>query len=690
MHKALKTSVALPVFLAALTSCSGPKHSSPSALSIQPKIAQVASGQMQSFQAYSGGTVVTSPISWLVNGVVGGNSGTGTISSFGLYTAPNTVPTPSSVTITATLQADSTQTASATAVVGPDISISPPLPVVQTYGTQQFIVTVTGVANTAVTWQVSCHEGGTACGAISQAGLYKAPNSVPTAVSGNGAMVADAVTITATSQVAPAFSGSVVASILSLNQQAQATPILLGTSGSNENNVCVVQNQGLCVTGTLGSLLTRGGVQYVLSNSHVLVRGSGGVVGDPVIQPGLNDTQPLCSTTGTTVVANLSEFTNPQTDTGTLVDAAIARVVSGAVDPNGVIEELGSTVVNGVPQAGAPAQGSGIVASVGELVAKSGRSTGATCSTIEAINVSVKVQSQTPCSTSTSTVTFPDEVTVGGEGFSAGGDSGALIVDGNTAQPVALLFAGDATTTIANPISDVLNALRDSNNNMPSFVGGAPHSVAACSLPQPSASERMRTRSAVPATAMGAAQEIRDRNAQWLLAAPSVTAVGIGESLDSPGEPAILLFVQRGEPDRSIPMEIEGIRTRKIEVNPLQTKGLLSLDQSNKVVSDTKTRPTSSVSVTALKEAVSVKQKHAGEWMVDSTIQGLGVGFSLDNPDDPALIFYVSKGTPRNMIPATIDNVRIRIKETQGFYAGISNARISSGCTNPVHVSPQL
>ncbi len=50
---------------------------------------------------------------------------------------------------------------------------------------------------------------------------------------------------------------------------------------------------------------------------------------------------------------------------------------------------------------------------------------------------------------------------VSGNGFSAGGDSGSLIVTKGLLmgdrRPVGLLFAGTATTTIANPIDLVLN-----------------------------------------------------------------------------------------------------------------------------------------------------------------------------------------------------------------------------------------
>ena len=52
------------------------------------------------------------------------------------------------------------------------------------------------------------------------------------------------------------------------------------------------------------------------------------------------------------------------------------------------------------------------------------------------------------------------QVLINGSGFSAGGDSGSLIVTDNTSHnPVALLFAGSSTTTIANPIREVLTKL---------------------------------------------------------------------------------------------------------------------------------------------------------------------------------------------------------------------------------------
>src|SRR4051812_2757296 len=49
-------------------------------------------------------------VTWQVNGVNGGNSTTGTISATGLYTAPLTLPSPNTVTISATSQASASAT----------------------------------------------------------------------------------------------------------------------------------------------------------------------------------------------------------------------------------------------------------------------------------------------------------------------------------------------------------------------------------------------------------------------------------------------------------------------------------------------------------------------------------------------------------------------------------------------------
>jgi len=56
-------------------------------------------------------------VTWTVNGVLGGNSTLGTISTKGVYTAPSTVPSPAQVTVTATSASDTTKSASGTVTI---------------------------------------------------------------------------------------------------------------------------------------------------------------------------------------------------------------------------------------------------------------------------------------------------------------------------------------------------------------------------------------------------------------------------------------------------------------------------------------------------------------------------------------------------------------------------------------------
>ncbi len=86
-------------------------------------------------------------------------------------------------------------------------------------------------------------------------------------------------------------------------------------------------------------------------------------------------------------------------------------------------------------------------------VMKYGRTTGQTKGRIQGINATVLVGYDT------GVARFVGQIVIGGGGFSAGGDSGALIVvekGGDARKPVGLLFAGGPSFTLANPIDPVL------------------------------------------------------------------------------------------------------------------------------------------------------------------------------------------------------------------------------------------
>jgi len=89
------------------------------AVTVSPGSASVsAGGGAQAFAATVANTSNTA-VTWQVNGLPGGNSTVGTISASGLYTAPATVPSPSTVTVKAISVADNTRSGSAQVTITP-------------------------------------------------------------------------------------------------------------------------------------------------------------------------------------------------------------------------------------------------------------------------------------------------------------------------------------------------------------------------------------------------------------------------------------------------------------------------------------------------------------------------------------------------------------------------------------------
>jgi hypothetical protein len=230
----------------------------------------------------------------------------------------------------------------------------------------------------------------------------------------------------------------------------QTPPIKLGTSGGWRYDLA----NGYCCGGTLGSLVVKGGTQYVLSNYHVLeadiVNGGNGRTahaGDPVVQPGLIDVN--CTAANAQDVASLSGIKSlPNSN----VDCAIASVIPGMVSTTGEILNVGTI------------SSSTVGASLGQAVKKMGRTTGLTRSSISGLNATVSVAYENECAGGSAfTKTYSGQIVISnrGSGFLAGGDSGSLMVEdvSTNARAVGLLFAGSSSSAIANPIGQVLSFL---------------------------------------------------------------------------------------------------------------------------------------------------------------------------------------------------------------------------------------
>jgi hypothetical protein len=89
---------------------------SPISVSLSPTSASVRVKQTRQFTATVQNTT-NQTVTWKVNGIAGGSATVGTISASGLYRAPNGVPSPATVMVSATSVADTSKTASAAVTI---------------------------------------------------------------------------------------------------------------------------------------------------------------------------------------------------------------------------------------------------------------------------------------------------------------------------------------------------------------------------------------------------------------------------------------------------------------------------------------------------------------------------------------------------------------------------------------------
>lgn len=197
--------------------------------------------------------------------------------------------------------------------------------------------------------------------------------------------------------------------------------------------------------GTIGARVTSGSEVFALSNNHVYANRNQASLGDHILQPGsvdggINPTDAI----GTLHDFEPIRFCSPfPACPANRIDAAIAASTTA---------DLG----NGTPSNGYGTPRSEVLeARLGMEVQKYGRTTGHTQGRISGLNATLNVGFKD------NTARFSGQIVITGDGFSAPGDSGSLIVAGGSGpdsrRPVGLLFAGSETSTIANPIGLVLD-----------------------------------------------------------------------------------------------------------------------------------------------------------------------------------------------------------------------------------------
>ena len=612
-------------------------------VTVSPATATVLTSATAQFTAAVTGTSNTA-VTWSVSGVAGGNQTFGTISDSGLYTAPSLVPTPALLTVTATSVANNSVSGSAPVKVASPIviNLSPTVATLLPADSQSFTATMSGPVSSGVTWTVNGVPGGnstlgTLVKTRTDVGLsvaqYTAPGTAP---------VSQPLLVEAISTVDPAAFAAARVFIRRDTQVPQGAPMKLGTSGGNASDLLMNGgNIGGCCSGTLGSLLSRGGKFYVLSNNHVLDKSDQGSAGDPIVQPGLGDVN--CQVQKTATVAHVSQAA-PLHGGPNNVDAAIAEIVPGEVDTTGTILDLAA------PNQAAPPSSTladALAASSSkEPVAKVGRSSGLTCGSIESIAADILVHYETSCGSKDSfEVSYTNQIIITGGVFSEPGDSGSLVVTADTARPLGLLYAGDGSSTAVNPIQDVLSALKDpSTGEIPQIVGAADHAVGCPASGQATIANAQALTSQLNDNVLQRAQVVKAQYETQLMQNSAVSTVSVGASEDDPGQPAIVVHV-KAAPQTPLPHEVGGVRT--------------------KVVFDQLATPIR-LSKSVITNAMGVKNQHSAELRSNPKIFGVGVAASKDSPGEAAIVIYVDRSSTAS-IPLEIDGLRTQVIRADPF-----------------------
>ena len=206
-------------------------------------------------------------------------------------------------------------------------------------------------------------------------------------------------------------------------------PVPIGVSTGHPN----------ITAGTIGARVKDSdGNVYALSNNHVYADVNAATIGDNVLQPGPYDG----GKDPADAIGSLDDFEPIDFDGDNIIDAAIALSSTA---------ELG----NATPSDGYGSPRSATAAVfMNQKVMKYGRTTGLTKGFVYVFNATVNV------GYSSGVARFKNQIIITPGKFSAGGDSGSLVVvleGADARKPVGLLFAGSRRFTVINPIGAVLN-----------------------------------------------------------------------------------------------------------------------------------------------------------------------------------------------------------------------------------------
>jgi len=637
----------------------------------------VRGGAVERFRAtlYKGGAA---DVVWSVSGG-DANAGAGTITEDGVYTPPAFLTADQvQVAVRAALKADPMVEATARLTLTPGFQqpLTPQNATVPAGGSVQLTATLAEAGGgTAVRFRLAAGSGGAGTGVGSLGPVNCQRNAqaftactvtytAPERATGGALayVVAEAGHPLARMDAAVLVDAGGAASTPTMHQTQLASPAALGSSGGNAGDYDTRNGKVVdCCSGTLGALVEdAAGHKYILSNNHVLARSDQAKVGDQIVQPGMIDAS--CTPGAGATVGTLRSWL-PLSAASTNADAALAEPAPNAMDGAGSILEFGARQASGLLGAAPPGisstGGRGEPARLDLRVAKSGRTTGLTCGGVTAIDVDVAVDYFRDCAETRSyrTKMFTHQIGLSGNRLSDAGDSGALVVDAANAEPVGLYFAGGRDVAgvaqgMATPSGEVLAELGAQQGTSFTYVGAADHAVQC--LDYGNATVTQAQAWALSRTQIARVRQALQAGKQLVNPAAGVLGVSMGKSSDRPGEAALLVYLAAGS-TTLIPQTVAGVRTMVVTSDaqavargsaPLANAATGALPLPGQVID----------------HAVEIKRRTARGLMESTTaIFGIGVGQSLDNPREAALVLYVDRRRAVGELPQTLNGLRTRV-----------------------------
>lgn len=218
--------------------------------------------------------------------------------------------------------------------------------------------------------------------------------------------------------------------------------------------------------GTLGMVVRKNGIRQILSNNHVLANSNDAKIRDFILQPGRADG----GITPDDIIAHLTDFSVIHMEKAS--DCPVAKAIVWGLNgfaslfgrktriPQPILLQVNKVdcaiaepiedkyVSDEILEVGVPT-GLGTVG-IGEMVKKSGRTSGLNFGTVIMVDAIAKVNYPT------GVATFEDQILT--TAIAEPGDSGSVVLTEEN-KIVGLLFAGSDQVTIMNKIGNVFTAL---------------------------------------------------------------------------------------------------------------------------------------------------------------------------------------------------------------------------------------